>query len=101
MKTAISWMAVYWDANGNGKIDGYYNETNSSFVLTAVDGVRDEFCAYVTGGSANETQFAPKKNANGDYCQYFIKACYTMTPRSLVVRREPARASGPRSCPPS
>ena len=85
MKTAISWMAVYWDANGNGKIDGYYNETNSSFVLTAVDGVRDEFCAYVTGGSANETQFAPKKNANGDYCQYFIKACYTMTPRSLVV----------------
>ncbi|MFR8334972.1 MAG: hypothetical protein ACLU9S_23545 [Oscillospiraceae bacterium] len=65
-------MAVYWDPpTETAMIDGYYLETSSSFVLTAVDGVRDEFCAYVTGGSANETQFAPKKNANGDYCQYF------------------------------
>lgn len=85
METAISWMAVYWDANGNGKIDGYYNESNSTFTLTPVGGVSDEFCGYITAGSANETQFAPKKNSAGSYCQYFIKTCYTMTPRSLVL----------------
>lgn len=65
MKTAISWMAVYWDANGNGKIDGYYNETNSSFVLTAVDGVRDEFCAYVTGVRPTRPSLRPRKTPTG------------------------------------
>lgn len=88
MTTAISWMALYWDGNGNGKIDGYYNTKISSFVLDESSG--DEFCGYIEAGSINEKQFAPKKNDKGEYCQYFIKVCYTMTPRSLVM---PAGAS--------
>lgn len=83
MTTAISWMAVYWDGNGNGKIDGSYNETNSSFTLDETSG--DQFCGYIEAGSINETLLAPRKNADGKYCQYFIKVCYTMTPRSLVL----------------
>lgn len=83
MTTAISWMAVYWDGSGNGKIDGSYNETNSSFTLDENSG--DEFCGYIEAGSINETLLAPRKNAAGNYCQYFIKVCYTMTPRSLVL----------------
>ncbi|NLO46674.1 MAG: hypothetical protein GX107_09340, partial [Clostridiales bacterium] len=85
MKTAISWMALYWDANGNGMIDGYYNENDSTFVLTDVNGVEDLFWGYVKGESVNETMFAPMKNEDGNYCQFFIKACYTMTPRSLIL----------------
>ena len=83
MTTAISWMAVYWDGSGNGRIDGYYNGSNSSFVLDENSG--DEFVGYIEAGSVNETTFAPRKNADGQYCQYFIKVCYTMTPRSLVL----------------
>lgn len=82
MSTAISWMAVYWDANGNGKIDGHYATNNGTFVL---DPDTDEFWGYIDAGSYNETMFAPKKNSSGQYCQYFAKVCYTMTPRSLVM----------------
>ena len=85
MKTAITWMAVYLDANGNGMIDGYYKEDNSTFVLTKADNVEDEFMGYISPGEVNETEFAPVKNSKGKYCQYFIKTCYTMTPRSLVM----------------
>ena len=82
MKTNISWMALYWDADGSGMIDGKYNEENGTFTL---DADKDEFVGYIDPGSFNETLFAPKKNANKEYCQYFIKTCYTMTPRSLVL----------------
>lgn len=82
MKTSISWIGVYWDANGNGQIDGYFNDAGN-FVLDAAAG--DEFCGYIDAGEYNETLFAPKKNAAGVYCQYFLKVCYTMIPRCLSV----------------
>ena len=81
MKTSISWIGVYWDANGNGRIDGYFNDAGN-FVLEENG---DEFYGYIDAGEYNETMFAPKKNASGVYCQYFLKVCYTMIPRCLSV----------------
>ena len=81
MKTSISWIGVYWDANGNGRIDGYFNDAGN-FVLEENG---DEFYGYIDAGEYNETMFAPKKNAAGVYCQYFLKVCYTMIPRCLSV----------------
>ena len=82
MKTSISWIGVYWDANNNGQIDGYFNEAGN-FILDAAAG--DEFYGYIDAGEYNETIFAPKQNAKGEYCQYFLKVCYTMVPRCLSV----------------
>lgn len=82
MKTTVSWMAVYWDGNGNGQIDGYFN-AEGNFVLDKTSG--DEFYGYIDPGEYNETRFAPKQNAAGVYCQYFLKVCYTMIPRCLSV----------------
>jgi hypothetical protein len=84
MKTAITWMAVYLDANGNGKIDGFFDEGNTSFTLSEEAGGKDEFMGYISPEAVNETQFAPVMR-KGKYCQYFIKVCYTMTPRSLIM----------------
>lgn len=82
MKTSIAWIGVYWDADGNGQIDGYFNDAGN-FVLDESHG--DEFYGYIDAGEFNETLFAPKQNAAGVYCQYFLKVCYTMIPRCLSV----------------
>ena len=82
MKTSIAWIGVYWDADGSGQIDGYFNEAGN-FVLDESHG--DEFYGYIDAGEFNETLFAPKQNAAGVYCQYFLKVCYTMIPRCLSV----------------
>ena len=95
MKTAITWMAVYLDANGNGKIDGFFDEGNTSFTLSEEAGGKDEFMGYISPEAVNETQFAPVMR-KGKYCQYFIKVCYTMTPRSVICRREPMKVNGHR-----
>ncbi len=83
MKTSISWIGVYWDANGNGQIDGYFNEAGN-FILDAAAG--DEFYGYIDAGEYNETIFAPQwSDKAGKYCQFFLKVCYTMIPRCLSV----------------
>ena len=81
MKTAISWMGLYLDSNGNGKIDGTFE--NNEFKLTEN---ADTFCGYIDAGDRiNEADLAPVKDSNGKYHQFFILAAYTMTPRCLDV----------------
>ncbi len=84
MTTDIAWMRLYLDGNGNGKIDGTYNGSNGAFELNEASG--DKFIRNLrTGESFNELEVEPVKLENGQYCQYFIQTCYTMTPRCLEV----------------
>ncbi len=93
MSTNISQTALYLDANGNGRIDGWYNKYTGYFVLDTASG--DEFLYFLEPGiDYDESIFAPipkyGKDASGNtvvtgYCQYFLKTYYTMTPRCLSV----------------
>ena len=80
MKTSIAWMGVFWDGNGDEVISGTFND-NDTFTVAAPD----VFVGYLDAGEYSETEFAPVQNANGKWCQYFIKVCYSMQPRSLTV----------------
>ena len=88
MTTIPAWAGIYFDANGNGKIDGQFND-QGLFVLDTDPTTHkeiDEFVQYISGGeSFNELEFSPTKLKGGNYCQYFIQVCYTMTPRCLIV----------------
>ena len=68
---------LYYDANGNGKIDGYFDESTNLFVLK--DGT-DEFIQVLRDDEElNESQI--KRNGSS---QYFIKVVYEKTARCLV-----------------
>lgn len=81
MTPNIIQTGLYLDKNGNGKIDGYYDESTGYFVLEK-DGSGaelDEFEFFLEPGvSYDETLFTPVEGK-----QYHFKAFYTMNPRSL------------------
>lgn len=85
MQLTIDTTAIYYDRNGNGQIDGYYDSESGVFILTDVNGVIDELITYVDGGDFEETQFAPKVDADGTVHQYFLRPYYVANPVSLVV----------------
>ncbi len=85
MQLTIDTTAIYFDKNGNGQLDGYFNSETGVFVLTEVNGVADELVTYVDGGDFEETQFAPYVDASGKVYQYFLRPYYTANPVSLVV----------------
>ena len=80
MELTVSHTELYFDGNGNGKIDGYYDEATGLFIL-------DEKSGDVFFGLIDERLPAdllqPTVNMNGDILQYFFKVYYTMTPRAL------------------
>lgn len=83
MTTFLSWSALYFDRNGDGRINGSYNPDNGLFTL---DETKDEFVCFLNNGmSWNEMELTPVRLEDGSYAQYFIQACYTMTPRCLTV----------------
>lgn len=83
MTPTIDRMALYLDANGNGRIDGYFNEETGYFVLD--ENTTDQFIMFLEDGvDYDESIFAPVK-INGKYCQYFLKVFYTKIPRSLIA----------------
>jgi len=94
MTTDISQVALCLDANGNGRIDGYYNRETGYFVLTDADGgdtgAMDEMVMFLEEGvDYDESMFAPAVYLDNlgtrHYAQYFLKAYYTMTPRNLMI----------------
>lgn len=84
MVPTILQTALYYDTNGNGKIDGYFDSEIGYFVE---DG--DQMLGFVDG-EFDETFFQPVVDSNGTVHQYFLKAYYTMNPRSYQA---PAGAS--------
>lgn len=98
MTTSIAQTALYLDANGNGRIDGYFNKETGYFILDKDNNGNniDQFIFYLDPNTDyDEGIFAPIPlfGSNGQivgYRQYFLKTFYSMTPRSLAV---PAGAS--------
>ncbi len=93
MTTSISQTGLYLDKNGNGRIDGYFNMQTGYFILdkdNKGDDI-DEFIYFLNKDTDyDESVFAPvpmydSKGQIVGYRQYFLKAFYTMTPRSLVA----------------
>lgn len=83
MTSRIDRIGVYLDGNGNGRIDGYFNEETGYFVLDA--DTDDTFIMFLEDGTDyDESIFTPVKLDNGKYGQYFLKVFYRNTPRSLV-----------------
>lgn len=85
MQLTIDTTAIYYDRNGNGQIDGYYNTESGVFILTEVNGVTDELVSYVDNGDFEETQFEPYVDESGKVYQYFLRPYYVANPVSLVV----------------
>lgn len=87
MSVTISDTALYYDGDGNGKIDGYYDEDSGYFVL---DENSDDVALGFVSGEFDESIFTPTVDSNGKVHQYFLKVYYTMNPRSYQA---PAGAS--------
>ena len=85
MNATIVKHQFYFDGNGNGRIDGYYNELSGLFILDEKSG-DTLYCE--DDGEIIDTLLAPEKNAEGKLCQYFMKTIYTMTPRALEADEE-------------
>ena len=90
MTTELSWMRLYLDADGNERIDGAYNEQTGAFVLDSEHG--DKFVRSLRQGeSFNELEVEPVALEGGGTGQYFILACYSMTPRCLTKPEGPEK----------
>ncbi|MBQ3404787.1 MAG: hypothetical protein IJG63_05170 [Oscillospiraceae bacterium] len=87
MTPDIAWMGLYLDGDGDGKIAGEYNPQDGSFELD--ENSEDQFIRYLrTGESFNELEIAPEEletDTSEHSGQYFIQACYSMTPRCLTI----------------
>lgn len=92
MNVKLNGAGLYLDKNCNGRIDGWWNEELGVFQLEGnrEDG-GDEFLFRLDeDADYDETIFAPvavEWDAGGNpikYAQYFLKAEYSLTPRSLV-----------------
>lgn len=85
MVATIDRTSVYYDANGNGKIDGYFDQEKGVFVPENGD-----FFAGNLEGKYEETAFQPvvDRDGNGNIIavhQYFLRPYYFANPVSLVV----------------
>lgn len=75
--------AVYLDLDGNGRIDGYYDQILGRFVIDSQSD--DQFLFYLKDETDyDESIFTPVKLENGSYAQYFLKVRYSLSPRSEV-----------------
>lgn len=81
MSATFDHTALYFDANGNGQIDGYW-DPEAGFILTPVNGVSDTFIMNLDANSYEETIFAPTM-IGGKAHQFFFKTFFTKNPRSL------------------
>nr|MCR5263721.1 hypothetical protein [Clostridiales bacterium] len=84
MKTQIIQTQVFFDGNGNERIDGWYDRKSALFILDENSG--DINLGFFDDTEIDEYSFAPVyKLINGEkkLCQYFVKVYYNMTPRSF------------------
>jgi len=68
---------LYYDANGNGEIDGYFDESTNLFVL---EDNKDEFIQVLRDGEQINESLIKRDGSR----QYFIKVMYEKTARCLV-----------------
>ncbi len=80
MKATITATALYYDGNGNGQIDGYYNTQTGYFVVDESSGDRN---LGFTEGEFDETNFQPVVDSDGTVHQYFLKVFYNMNAKCL------------------
>ncbi len=80
MTASILETALYYDTNGNGQIDGYFDTNTGYFVLD--EGSGDLLMGYING-EFDETTFQPMVDSSGKVHQYFLKVYYSTNPRSF------------------
>lgn len=83
MKATIGAVALYFDKDGNGKIDGYFDRTLGTFVTEN----GDYFVAWVDG-DYEETDFQPVVDEDGTVHQYFLRPYYTANAVAITVPQD-------------
>ncbi len=84
MSITISDTYLYFDVNGNGVIDGYFDEETGYFVLDKDEnGNEIDLNLGIISGSFDEKTFQPIVDKDGGVHQYFFKVIYKTSPRSL------------------
>ena len=82
MKVTLDSTALYFDGNGNGKIDGYFDRALGTFVVD--EGSGDSFVAFLDG-DYQETDFQPVVDSDGRVHQYFLRPYYTANAVAIIV----------------
>ena len=82
MKVTLDSTALYFDGNGNGKIDGYFDRALGTFVVDEDSG--DSFVAFLDG-DYQETDFQPVVDSDGTVHQYFLRPYYTANAVAIIV----------------
>ena len=85
MNITMSTIELYFDGNGNGKIDGYYDESAGLFMLDKDSG---DICYGKVKGKIPETIIEPQISGDGKVLQYFFKVFYNITPRALLSEKK-------------
>ena len=80
MEATLVEEQYYYDANGNGKIDGFFNEETGFFETAPESG---DFYVGDADGRINELMLTPEINDDGTVRQFILRSFYTMTPRAL------------------
>ena len=82
MRASIDSVAVYWDGDNNGRIDGAINKETGTFEIAP--GSDDGLVLYLEPNTDySETLFRYAANRAGTLCQMYLKIHYVMTPRAL------------------
>ena len=82
MDLAVSWIALYFDGTGDGKLSGEYDSASGTFVLDRY--TNDKFIRFINDGDAiNELELQPVDLGGGKFGQYYVMIAYNMTPRCL------------------
>ena len=85
MNITFSHADLYFDGNGNGKIDGYFDESAGLFMVDETTG--DFYCGTIKDKLPEEI-IEPRISADGKVLQYFFKTYYSITPRSLLSSKK-------------
>ena len=83
MSITISDTYLYFDVNGNGVIDGYFDESTGYFILQPDENGVYDLNLGIISGSFDEKTFQPIVDKDGGVHQYFFKVIYKTSPRSL------------------
>ncbi|MBQ0109420.1 MAG: hypothetical protein KBS44_04000, partial [Clostridiales bacterium] len=79
----LSHTELFYDGNGNGKIDGYFDEKIGYFIVDTSSG---DYSLGMIDGQISETELDPVIDSDGTIHQYFLKVYYTVTPKSIVPK---------------
>ena len=84
MNATVDSVAIYYDGDGDGRINGKYDTATGYFEIDKNSS--DSLFMFIDKGeSMNEISFQPVEDEHGKFHEFFAKVFYTMSPRCFTA----------------